>query len=78
MNNTYRAVNLVLDASGGNTIGPCIGALRAGGQLVAYGFIAGSRREPKSTQPSASRPVKMLTRPVGGTTGHFRQFVAST
>jgi NADPH:quinone reductase len=35
-----NGVDLVLDAIGGNMIGPCIGALRTGGQLVAYGFMA--------------------------------------
>jgi NADPH2:quinone reductase len=33
-------VDLVLDGIGGPTIGPCIGALRPRGRLVAYGFMA--------------------------------------
>jgi len=33
-------VDLVLDGIGGSLIGPCIGALRTGGRLVAYGFMA--------------------------------------
>jgi NADPH:quinone reductase-like Zn-dependent oxidoreductase len=33
-------VDLVFDAIGGATIGPCIGALRRHGHLVAYGFMA--------------------------------------
>jgi len=33
-------VDLVLDGIGGPAIGPCIGALRRGGRLVAYGFMA--------------------------------------
>jgi NADPH2:quinone reductase len=33
-------VDLVFDGIGGSTIGSCIGALRTGGQLVAYGFMA--------------------------------------
>jgi NADPH2:quinone reductase len=33
-------VDLVLDGVGGPLIGPCIGALRPGGRLVAYGFMA--------------------------------------
>jgi NADPH2:quinone reductase len=32
-------VDLVLDGVGGSMIGPCIGALRPGGRLVAYGFM---------------------------------------
>ena len=35
-----RGVDLVFDGIGGATIGPCIGALRRGGHLVAYGFMA--------------------------------------
>jgi len=33
-------VDRVFDAIGGPLIGPCIGALRLRGQLVAYGFMA--------------------------------------
>jgi len=33
-------VDLVLDGIGGSGIGACIGALRRGGRLVAYGFMA--------------------------------------
>jgi NADPH:quinone reductase-like Zn-dependent oxidoreductase len=33
-------VDYVFDAIGGASIGPCIGALRRGGTLVAFGFIA--------------------------------------
>jgi NADPH:quinone reductase-like Zn-dependent oxidoreductase len=33
-------VDLVLDGIGGPMIGPCIGALRPRGHLVAYGFMA--------------------------------------
>jgi NADPH2:quinone reductase len=33
-------VDYVFDAIGGSNIGPCIGALRRGGTLVAFGFIA--------------------------------------
>jgi NADPH:quinone reductase len=33
-------VDLVLDGVGGPLITPCIGALRSGGRLVAYGFMA--------------------------------------
>jgi NADPH:quinone reductase len=35
-------VDLVLDGIGGPMIGPCIGALRPRGRLVAYGFMAAS------------------------------------
>jgi len=35
-----NGVDLVLDGIGGSMIGPCIGALRPGGRLVAYGFMA--------------------------------------
>jgi NADPH:quinone reductase-like Zn-dependent oxidoreductase/mannose-6-phosphate isomerase-like protein (cupin superfamily) len=35
-----NGVDLVLDGIGGPMIGPCIGALRTGGRLVAYGFMA--------------------------------------
>lgn len=35
-----NGVDLVLDGIGGANIGPCIGALRPGGRLVAYGFMA--------------------------------------
>jgi NADPH2:quinone reductase len=35
-----NGVDLVLDGIGGPMIGPCIGALRLGGHLVAYGFMA--------------------------------------
>jgi NADPH:quinone reductase len=35
-----NGVDLVLDGIGGPMIGPCIGALRPGGHLVAYGFMA--------------------------------------
>ncbi len=35
-----NGVDLVLDGIGGPMIGPCIGALRPGGRLVAYGFMA--------------------------------------
>jgi NADPH2:quinone reductase len=37
-----KGVDLVLDGIGGSLIGPCIGALRRGGRLVAYGFMAAS------------------------------------
>ena len=33
-------VDFVFDGIGGPNIGPCIGALRRGGTLVAYGFMA--------------------------------------
>jgi NADPH2:quinone reductase len=33
-------VDLVFDGMGGSFVGPCIGALRARGRLVAYGFMA--------------------------------------
>jgi NADPH:quinone reductase len=39
-----KGVDLVLDGIGGPMIGPCIGALRSGGHLVAYGFMAASGR----------------------------------
>jgi NADPH:quinone reductase-like Zn-dependent oxidoreductase len=35
-----NGVDLVLDGIGGPMIGPCIGALRPRGRLVAYGFMA--------------------------------------
>jgi NADPH:quinone reductase len=35
-----RGVDLVFDGIGGPMIGPCIGALRRHGHLVAYGFMA--------------------------------------
>ena len=35
-----NGVDLVLDGIGGPMIGPCIGALRPGGHLIAYGFMA--------------------------------------
>jgi NADPH:quinone reductase-like Zn-dependent oxidoreductase len=35
-----EGVDLVLDGIGGPMIGPCIGALRRRGRLVAYGFMA--------------------------------------
>ena len=35
-----NGVDLVFDGIGGSTIGPCIGALRPRGHLVAYGFMA--------------------------------------
>jgi NADPH:quinone reductase len=35
-----NGVDLVFDGIGGPMIGPCIGALRPGGHLVAYGFMA--------------------------------------
>jgi NADPH2:quinone reductase len=34
-----RGVDFVFDAVGGANIGPCIGALRRGGTLVAFGFM---------------------------------------
>ena len=34
-----RGVDYVFDAIGGPAIGPCIGALRRGGTLVAFGFV---------------------------------------
>jgi NADPH2:quinone reductase len=37
-----HGVDLVLDGIGGATVGACIGALRRGGHLVAYGFMAAS------------------------------------
>ena len=37
-----NGVDLVLDGIGGRMIGPCIGALRSRGRLVAYGFMAAS------------------------------------
>ncbi len=39
-----KGVDLVLDGIGGPMIGPCIGALRSAGHLVAYGFMAASGR----------------------------------
>jgi NADPH2:quinone reductase len=35
-----EGVDCVFDAVGGNNIGPCIGALRPGGLVVGFGFIA--------------------------------------
>jgi NADPH:quinone reductase len=35
-----EGVDYVFDAVGGPNIGPCIGALRRGGTLVAFGFLA--------------------------------------
>jgi NADPH2:quinone reductase len=35
-----KGVDLAFDGIGGSLIGPCIGALRRGGHLVAYGFMA--------------------------------------
>ncbi len=37
-------VDLAFDGVGGPMVGQCIGALRLGGHLVAYGFMAASRR----------------------------------
>jgi len=37
-------VDYVFDAVGGAIIGPCIGALRRGGTLVAYGFMAATSK----------------------------------
>ncbi len=37
-------VDVVLDGIGGPNIGPCLGALRPGGRLVAYGFMAAGTR----------------------------------
>jgi NADPH:quinone reductase len=37
-----RGVDYVFDAIGGANIGPCIGALRRGGTLVGFGFMAAS------------------------------------
>jgi NADPH:quinone reductase len=37
-----RGVDYVFDAVGGANIGPCIGALRRGGMLVGFGFLAAS------------------------------------
>ena len=37
-----QGVDFVFDAIGGANIGPCIGALRRGGTLVGFGFIAAS------------------------------------
>jgi NADPH2:quinone reductase len=37
-----KGVDLVLDGIGGPMIGACIGALRPGGHLVAYGFMGAS------------------------------------
>jgi NADPH:quinone reductase len=39
-----NGVDLVFDGIGGPMIGPCIGSLRRGGHLVAYGFMAASGR----------------------------------
>lgn len=39
-----KGVDLVLDGIGGPMIGPCIGALRLGGHLVAYGFMGAGGR----------------------------------
>jgi NADPH:quinone reductase-like Zn-dependent oxidoreductase len=39
-----KGVDLVLDGIVGPMIGPCIGALRSGGHLVAYGFMAAGGR----------------------------------
>jgi NADPH:quinone reductase-like Zn-dependent oxidoreductase len=39
-----NGVDLVLDGIGGPMIGPCIGSLRRGGHLVAYGFMGASGR----------------------------------
>ncbi len=39
-----EGVDLVFDGIGGATIGPCIGALRRGGHLVAYGFMGATGR----------------------------------
>jgi NADPH:quinone reductase-like Zn-dependent oxidoreductase len=39
-----NGVDLVLDGIGGPLVGPCIGALRRGGHLVAYGFMASAGR----------------------------------
>jgi NADPH:quinone reductase-like Zn-dependent oxidoreductase len=35
-----KGVDFVFDAVGGANIGPCIGALRRGGTLVGFGFLA--------------------------------------
>jgi NADPH:quinone reductase-like Zn-dependent oxidoreductase len=37
-----KGVDYVFDAVGGANIGPCIGALRRGGMLVGFGFLAAS------------------------------------
>jgi NADPH:quinone reductase len=39
-----QGVDYVFDAIGGSNIGPCIGALRRGGMLVAFGFMGASAR----------------------------------
>jgi len=39
-----EGVDYVFDAVGGANIGPCIGALRRGGTLVAFGFVSASGR----------------------------------
>jgi len=39
-----KGVDCVFDAVGGANIGPCIGALRRGGILVAFGFMGASGR----------------------------------
>ena len=39
-----NGVDYVFDAIGGANIGPCIGALRRGGTLVAFGFMAATTR----------------------------------
>jgi NADPH2:quinone reductase len=41
-----KGVDLALDGIGGPMIGRCIGALRPGGRLVAYGFMAAAGRLP--------------------------------
>ncbi len=40
-------VDFVFDAVGGASIGSCIGALRRGGTLVGFGFIAAKTRSPR-------------------------------
>jgi len=39
-----NGVDYVFDAIGGANIGPCIGAMRRGGTLVAFGFVAASTK----------------------------------
>ena len=39
-----RGVDYVFDAIGGANIGPCIGALRRGGLLVGFGFVAATTK----------------------------------
>jgi NADPH:quinone reductase-like Zn-dependent oxidoreductase len=39
-----NGVDYAFDAIGGANIGPCIGALRRGGTLVAFGFVAASTK----------------------------------